>query len=142
MASTPIKKRCYCRDPETHKMLGTRCPKLRRPNGSYNPNHGVWCYQLELLKAPGAARRYLRRGGFASHDIASGERHRAEALLALAAGDESIGVQIGDLLFDLKANQPLPEAASVARRVNAARHVIPASILIFARCPLVSAAGR
>ena len=56
-------KRCYCRDRNTGKPLGAKCPKLRRGN-TWNQHHGVWQYQIELPKAADGRRRPLRRGPF------------------------------------------------------------------------------
>lgn len=41
-------KRCGCTEivDGKRKQLGTRCPKLRRSNGTWNPRHGTWYYQL------------------------------------------------------------------------------------------------
>jgi len=62
-------RRCGCRDQETGKLLGTRCPKL----GS--ARHGSWYFSADLPSAAGERRR-VRRGGFAT---------RAEAFAALEA---------------------------------------------------------
>jgi hypothetical protein len=77
MASKGISRRCGCRDPQTSRQLGTRCP-LRR-----NPRHGSWSYLVDL---PGAAgtRRQHRRGGFATAKEA--ERARDAVLARLDAG--------------------------------------------------------
>ena len=53
-------KVCRCRDPETGKPLRATCPKLRRQNGSWNPDHGRWTYQLELPPTADGNRRQLR----------------------------------------------------------------------------------
>lgn len=53
-------KRCGCRD-AAGKRLGQGCPKLHRGNG-WNPNHGVWQYQIDLPPAADGRRRPLCRG--------------------------------------------------------------------------------
>lgn len=53
-------KRCGCRD------TGGQCPKLRRANGSWNPQHGTWHGRAELPPAPDGSRARLRQGGFAT----------------------------------------------------------------------------
>jgi hypothetical protein len=59
-------KRCRCRD-ENDRELGSRCPKLRRADGSWNPRHGDWYFAMELPPGPDGKRRpRLRRGGFAT----------------------------------------------------------------------------
>ena len=52
MSEGHIFKRCGCRHPQTRKALGNACPKLRRPNGAWSSDHGVWHYQLELPRTP------------------------------------------------------------------------------------------
>lgn len=56
-------KRCKCRD-KNGRELGTGCPKLRRPDGSYAPGHGSWYYRLELDAGPDKKRRTVKRGGY------------------------------------------------------------------------------
>ncbi len=65
-------KRCKCRDADG-KELGAKCPKLRRSNGTWNPKHGRWYFQLELEAGPGGKRRTLRRGSWAIEDDALDE---------------------------------------------------------------------
>ena len=68
MTEGSVSKRCTCT--EGGRRLGTRCPKLRRPNGGWNPTHGTWGYQLELPALPGNKRRQLRRSGFdGAHEV-------------------------------------------------------------------------
>lgn len=56
-------KRCGCTEivDGKRKQLGTRCPKLHRSDGTWNPRHGTWYFQL--------GRR--PRGGFATQTEAS-----------------------------------------------------------------------
>lgn len=58
-------KRCKCRD-EQGKELGAKCPKIRRKDGSWNPNHGTWYGKAEVQAGPDGKRNHLRLGGFAS----------------------------------------------------------------------------
>ncbi|MCC5580617.1 site-specific integrase [Microtetraspora sp. AC03309] len=58
-------KRCKCRD-ENGRERGAKCPKLRRANGSWNPNHGSWYGKEEVPAGPDGKRIYLRLGGFRS----------------------------------------------------------------------------
>lgn len=67
--SGSIFKRCRCRD-EEGRDLGTRCPKLKRTDGTWNPRHGVWYFKLELEPGANGRRRYLKRGGFATREEA------------------------------------------------------------------------
>ena len=78
MTDGSVSKRCTCT--EGGRRLGAGCPKLRRPNGGWNPTHGTWGYQLELPVRPGQARRQLRPSGFDSRDAAIDELNQARAL--------------------------------------------------------------
>lgn len=65
-----VNKRCRCRDADD-KELGAKCPKLKRRDGSWNPKHGSWYYQLELEPGPGGKRRPpARKYGFATQEEA------------------------------------------------------------------------
>lgn len=84
MAAGTTAKSCGCRD-ENRRLLGKKCPKLRRDNGAWSRHHGTWYYQLELPpKADGNRRNPLRRGGFASQDAAEAEMGKARELLAIS----------------------------------------------------------
>lgn len=74
-------KRCGCTEvvDGKRKQLGTRCPKLRRSDGTWNPRHGTWYYQLG--RKP--------RGGFANQ----GE---AQAALDTARDRVRRGVTLDD----------------------------------------------
>jgi integrase len=131
-AEGSIVKRCGCRDPHTGRMLGARCPKLRRGGGSWNPSHGVWHYQLELPPAAEGRRRQLRRGGLEDRDEAIAERNHARYLLTLAGTDSQLRIEIADLLQDaVRAGQPLPTAEQVGQR-------IATGISVTTRAPLLS----
>ena len=117
MTEGSVSKRCTCTD--GGRRLGARCPKLRRPNGGWNPAHGSWGYQLELPPIPGRSRRQLRRSGFDSRDAAVDERDHARGLLDLAGGDKTVAVEIGTLLHECRPGIPLPDRDTVARRVRA-----------------------
>jgi integrase len=118
MASANLFKRCGCRNPDTGRPYHSRCPRLRRPNGAWDPHHGSWCYQIELPAAPGGKRRQLKRGGFTSAAAAQAELDHARRLLALAAGDPDQRRQVGDLLAGIKARQPLPGEDDMRRRLH------------------------
>ncbi len=42
-------KRCGCIG-EGGKQLATRCPKLRRKDGTWNPRHGTWYFQVSNVE--------------------------------------------------------------------------------------------
>ena len=114
-------KRCGCRNPDTGKPWGSKCPKLRRGN-SWNPNHGVWQYQIELPAHTDGRRRPLRRGGFANQsDAAEVLRQINEALAVCEPGETGDLTRVGDLIETaVNADHPIPAAADVRRRLYAA----------------------
>src|SRR3954452_22106655 len=118
MTQRSLKKTCSCKD-GAGRRLGPRCPDLRRPGGSWHPTHGWWAFQLELPTTPGGRRRQLRRSGFDTREAAAAERDHAKNLLKLAGRDHAVAVQIGDVLLQTKAGQPLPDREHLARRINA-----------------------
>lgn len=61
------RKRCRCRDADG-RDLGDRCPKLKRRDGTWNPNHGTWFARKELTPAPDGERVELKAGGFVTED--------------------------------------------------------------------------
>jgi integrase len=64
MVHGSVFRRCGCREEETGRLLGARCPEL----GS--ARHGSWYFSAELPSAAGNRRR-VRRGGFASRAAAA-----------------------------------------------------------------------
>jgi integrase len=113
-------KQCGCRD-ENGKRLGQKCTRLRRPNGTWNPGHGRWYYQLELPPHPAAGRRSpLGRGGFASQGAAQHELGQARELLTIApADDPEARARIGDaLLAAIRDTGQLPHPRFVRRAVG------------------------
>jgi len=116
-------KQCGCRDEATGKLLGRKCPRLRRGNG-WSPVHGTWYYQLELPpRADGTRRPPLRRGGFATDTSAKAELGRARELLAIAPpGDPATAVRIADAITAaMRATGSLPDPARIRRQVGAGR---------------------
>lgn len=119
MPDGSVYKRCNCRHPATRKPLGNDCPKLRRPNRSWNPAHGQWSYQLELPPYAAGGRRQLRRTGLAGHDAASDELDLARQLLDLAGRDRRRRAEIADLLqAAVRAKLPLPDLDTIRRRLR------------------------
>ena len=119
MAEGSVYKRCGCRDPRTRKPLGNNCPKLRRSNRSWNPEHGQWAYQLELPPTAQGKRRQLRRGGLDGRTAATNEVDHARQLLDLAGRDRKARTDIADLLqAAVRADLPLPNIEDVRRRLG------------------------
>lgn len=118
-------KRCGCRDPRTRKLLGNSCPKLRRANRSWNPDHGLWAYQIELPPTAEGRRRQLRRAGLPHHTAATNEADHARQLLGLAGRDRQARTQIADLLQTrVRADLPLPDREEVQSRLHAGNPLV------------------
>lgn len=60
-------KRCGCTEMVDGKrrQLGRQCPKLKRPDGAWNPRHGTWFYAVSV-EGEGGKRQQVVRGGFDS----------------------------------------------------------------------------
>lgn len=82
-----VYRRCGCRDENTGRLLGARCPGLR------SAGHGSWYFGAELPSAAGERRR-VRRGGFATRAAAVAA---LEALASPAAGPQP-GLTTGEWL--------------------------------------------
>lgn len=107
-----IKRYCACLDPETGKQLGARCPALQSDS-----KHGEWNFRSRLPSSQGY--RELRRRGFPTKKAAGEFQSQVTELLALAKGDESTAVRIGDLVFErTKRGSQLPEVTDVRRRLG------------------------
>ncbi|MEV0269786.1 site-specific integrase [Hamadaea sp. NPDC050747] len=119
MSQGAIKKRCGCRDQQTGKALGAKCPKLKRRGGAWSTDHGTYHYQLELPPAPGDVRRILRRGGFATATDAGNDLDQAKTLLELAGNDFDAREDVVYLLLACRSGTPLPTAADLAHNLQA-----------------------
>ncbi|MEV6523131.1 tyrosine-type recombinase/integrase [Longispora sp. NPDC051575] len=117
-AEGSLYKRCGCKD-RAGKRLGTRCPDLKRANGTWSAHHGKWGYQIELPLLGGKRRPPLQRSGFALREDAADQLSRIKTLLGLANGEPEVAAQIADMLKNASAGIPLPERDEVARRVKA-----------------------
>ncbi|HEV3381649.1 MAG TPA: tyrosine-type recombinase/integrase [Trebonia sp.] len=78
-----VYKRCHCRDPETKRTLGRKCPDLRKKN------HGQWYFRYDAPRLPGQKRRQPEVGPFAKKSDAEEE---LSATLARIGG----GAQVTD----------------------------------------------
>src|SRR5436305_946443 len=115
-------KRCGCRD-TNGKLLGKTCPKLRRPGGSWNPNHGVWYLQIELPPRADGTRRPQRRGGFDSQTDAAAELERIREAAAVAdPSDPQELAKVGDLIeAALRTGQSSPTVEQIRRMLYLGR---------------------
>ena len=113
-------KQCGCHGADG-KRLGRTCPRLRRRNGTWNPAHGRWHYQLELPPhADGSRRNPLRRGGFATQAEAEQEMDQARELLGIAdPGDTETAIRIADAIAkSVQETRTLPDPARVRKAVG------------------------
>ncbi|HEX6520938.1 MAG TPA: hypothetical protein VF070_13145, partial [Streptosporangiaceae bacterium] len=63
-----VYKRCHCRDAETRKPLGAKCPDLRKTG------HGRWYFRHDAPTVPGeSGRRRPEVGPFATKKLAEEE---------------------------------------------------------------------
>ncbi len=119
-AKGSVFKQCTCFD-EGGRRLGSRCSKLKRPNGSWNPNHGAWAFQLELPRTFDGKRRILRRtvtNWPGSYETAAAELAYARELIGMAAGDEILADEIATVLLGCRRGKPLPDRARLARQIR------------------------
>ncbi|MGH3869822.1 MAG: tyrosine-type recombinase/integrase [Pseudonocardiaceae bacterium] len=114
-------KRCGCTDQRTGKELGNACPKLRRRNGTWSADHGVWHIQIELPRREDGTRRPLRRGGFTTLRDADTEIDKISALIAVAdPRDTTARARVGDLIeHAARTKQPLPDPENVRAQLDA-----------------------
>jgi integrase len=111
-------KRCTCRDQATGRPLGRSCPRLRRPDGRWSPDHGSWGYQHELPKARDGHRRPHRRLGFDNATDAQDALDHVTDLLALAE-DPDQAILIGDVIEEATTSRvPPPSVAEMATRLR------------------------
>ncbi len=88
---------CDCRDPETGRRLGARCPKLPRRARNGEPGrkgirgHGSWAFVVGVVDPLTGKRRQIHRQGFPT-------RAAAEDALESIVGKARDGVAIDDKL--------------------------------------------
>jgi len=94
-------RRCRCRDPETGKDLGSRCPLLKRKG------HGAWWFRYDAPPAPGERRRQPLVGPFATEKEAEGAL--ADELARIGGGGQvhDRSVLVGEYLDNWLAAKQL-----------------------------------
>lgn len=113
-------KRCGCKHPDTGKRLESKCPKLKRRNGTWSSEHGTWYFQAELPHRLDGTRRTRRRGGHATQNLAQDELDKMAALVEAAAphGGAALAA-IGDLIDNrLQTGEPFPAPEEIAQQLN------------------------
>jgi integrase len=120
--SGSIYKRCTCTDKQTRRRLGQSCPKLRRRNGTWSTDHGMWGYQYEL-PASGGTRRTARRATYDSSTAAQEALDQVRVLVGLADPTEPTQTRaVGDLIMAAnRAGHPLPTTKEVEQRLRSGR---------------------
>jgi integrase len=112
-------KRCKCRDGDGRE-LGPRCPKLKRRDGSWNPNHGTY-YGKTLVPVPdGEPRADLRAGGFEDREEMTEWFAAAIALLSIPPKGQDgyrARIQILELIRRARRQgEDLPSPGDIRRR--------------------------
>ena len=99
--SGSLRRICACRDPETRKQYGTRCPQL-----ATSSSHGTWQFVVSL-PGLGGKRRQMRKSGFATKKEAAAELAKIVAQ-----------VSIGDYRDDQKQTLSTYLKAWLERRIE------------------------
>ncbi|GAA4898044.1 tyrosine-type recombinase/integrase [Streptomonospora salina] len=99
--------------------MGTKCPKLKRPNGGWNSAHGTWAVQTELPRRPSGTRRQARRIGFDTQEAARDHLDHIKTVLGVAEGDGQAAIKAGDLIEQaIRKRTHLPGTDEVRRRIG------------------------
>lgn len=113
-------KRCKCR--EDGRELGSKCPGLKRKDGSWNPSHGSWYGKTDLPVPQGTARVALRAGGFATQDEMARWFSEAIRLLEIpegGPGGHEARLQILALVHRARSDgSALPAPEDIRRRYS------------------------
>ncbi len=115
-------RRCGCRDPQTRKVLGGTCPKLKRRD------HGTWWARFDEPTIPGRKRQQRRIGPYPSKDEA--QTKLTEALNKINKGeyrsvDRTLTVAV-DLGHWLAGRVSLKRSTRKCNEELAALYLIPA----------------
>jgi integrase len=103
-----VYQRCSCRDPETKKTLGAKCPKLRDSRGRANHKHGAWYFRYEAPAVPGEPkRRRPEVGPFADRKTAEDELAATIVRLGGGAAVPDRGLLVRDYLANWLAGMKL-----------------------------------
>jgi len=83
-----VYKRCGCTVVENgkRKQLGKNCPRLKRPDGAWNPRHGTWTFAMSVEGERGS-RKQIVRGGYES-------QREAQAAMDELKGKAARGIDV------------------------------------------------
>ena len=120
MSKGNLFKRCGCRDPETGRRLGQKCPRLRTAGGRWSRDHGSWYWQIELPAGADGTRRPLRHGTYDTQADAEKVLNAVRAALAVPdPTDMKAQIRLGDIIADVvKSGEPIPEPDAVRQLLN------------------------
>jgi integrase len=114
-------KRCKCR--ENGRELGAKCPRLRRKDGSWNPNHGSWYGKSEVPPGPDGKRVFLRAGGFKSVtelELFYSQAHRLLDIPDAGPDGHQARMEILEMIRAAhKKEAPLPDYEELHRKFRA-----------------------
>ncbi|MEV0993472.1 site-specific integrase [Nonomuraea sp. NPDC050202] len=114
-------KRCKCR--EDGRELGAKCPRLRRKDNSWNPNHGSWYGKSEVTPGPDGKRIALRAGGFATEadlELFYAAAHRLLDIPDAGPDGHEARMEILEMIRAAHRKQaPLPDYEELHRKYRA-----------------------
>lgn len=117
-------KRCKCRD-ESGRELGAKCPKLRRANGSWNPNHGAWYGKEDVQPGPDNKRVRLSLGGFKTEGDLNDFFEAAGRLLSIpdeGHDGHDARMEILELIKDAhRKRAPMPQYDDIRKKYKAGK---------------------
>jgi len=96
-----VYQRCFCRDPETKKSLGRKCPKLKAKG------HASWYFRYSAPVAPGEKRRQPEVGPFGTKKEAEEELSATLARVGGGAAVTDRGLKTGRYLDQWLAGKKL-----------------------------------
>jgi integrase len=113
-------RRCYCRDENTGKPLGRRCPKLA------GRKHGSYSVRQELPPREDGTRRAFNRAGYETLKAAQADLDHVRGLLALAEADEPEDLARVVALLEqiVEEKAPLPDIEETRRRLRTGQDLV------------------
>jgi integrase len=131
-------KRCSCQEPvldeqgrpvlkdekPVTKRVGQSCPNLRRANGTWNPNHGIWHIQVQAPTAAGHERTHIRMSGMDDQNAAEDLIPKLNQLWDLADQtddpDATRALITAAIQAQIRENNTLPDYDQLRTRIRAA----------------------
>jgi hypothetical protein len=116
-----VYKRCGCTVVENgrRRQLGKSCPKLKRPDGAWNPRHGTWTFAISVAGERGTRKQVVRGGYDSQREAQAGMDELRERPAAASTSRErlTVGQYLAERVAgktDMKANT----AASYRRHID------------------------